>query len=65
MPVFLPGEFDGKRSLVGHSPQGCKESDTTEQLITHTNLGWDHLFSSHLGISYIHPTFCLPKEDME
>ena len=31
-PVFLPGEFHGQRSLVGYSPWGCKESDTTEQL---------------------------------
>ena len=30
-PVFLPGEFHGQRSLVGYSPWGCKESDTTEQ----------------------------------
>ena len=29
-PVFLPGESCGHRSLVGYSPQGCKESDTTE-----------------------------------
>ena len=29
-PVFLPGEFHGRRSLVGYSPRGCKESDTTE-----------------------------------
>ena len=29
-PVFLPGESHGQRSLVGYSPQGCKESDTTE-----------------------------------
>ena len=28
--VFLPGEFHGQRSLVGDSPWGCKESDTTE-----------------------------------
>ena len=34
-PVFLPREFQGQRSLVGYSPWGCKESDTTEQL-THT-----------------------------
>ena len=32
-PVFLPGESFGQRSMVGYSPQGCKESDTTEQLI--------------------------------
>ena len=31
-PVFLPGEFHGQRSLVGYSPWGCRESDTTEQL---------------------------------
>ena len=29
-PVFLPGEAHGQRSLVGYSPWGCKESDTTE-----------------------------------
>ena len=31
-PVFLPGESHGQRSLVGYSPPGCKESDTTERL---------------------------------
>ena len=31
-PVFLPGEFHGQRSLVGYSPWGGKELDTTEQL---------------------------------
>ena len=31
-PVFfLPGEFHGQRSLVGYSPWGCKELDTTER----------------------------------
>ena len=29
---LLPGKFHGQRSLVGYSPQGCKESDLTEQL---------------------------------
>ena len=33
LPAFLPGEFNGQRSLVGYSPQGHKESDTTDQLI--------------------------------
>ena len=28
-PVFLPGESNGQRSLMGYSPYGCKESDTT------------------------------------
>ena len=31
-PVFLPGESHGRRSLVGYSPRGHKESDTTEWL---------------------------------
>ena len=31
-PVFLPGESHGRRSLVGYSPRGHKESDTTERL---------------------------------
>ena len=29
-PVFLLGESHGERNLAGHSPQGRKESDTTE-----------------------------------
>ena len=32
IPVFLPGKFHGQRSLVGYSPWGLKESDTTELL---------------------------------
>ena len=31
-PVFLPGKFHGQRSLVGCSPKGLQESDTTERL---------------------------------
>ena len=31
-PVSWPRERYGQRSLVGHSPRGRKESDTTEQL---------------------------------
>ena len=30
IPLFLPGEFHGQRSLAGYSPWGRKESDTTE-----------------------------------
>ena len=31
-PVFFPGKSHGQRSLVGYSPWGRKESDTTERL---------------------------------
>ena len=34
-PVLLPGESHGGRSLVGYSPWGHKESDTTERLHFH------------------------------
>ena len=30
--MLLPGKSHGRRSLVGYSPWGCKESDMTEQL---------------------------------
>ena len=36
-PVFLPGESHGQKSLVGYSPWGRKESDTTEASETHTH----------------------------
>ena len=29
-PIFFHGESHGQRSLVGYSPLGCKELDTTE-----------------------------------
>ena len=35
-PVYLPGESHEQRSLVGYSPQGHKESDTTEQITHHS-----------------------------
>ena len=34
-PVLLPGKSHGRRSLVGYSPWGRNESDTTEQLRFH------------------------------
>ena len=39
-PVLLPGKFHGWRSLVGYSPWGRKESDTTERL-HFTALPWN------------------------
>ena len=34
IPVFLPGEFHGQRSLEGYSPWGRQESDATEATST-------------------------------
>ena len=38
-PVFLPGT--SQRSLVGYSPQGCRESDMTDLLSIHACRWWD------------------------
>ena len=37
-PVLLPGKSHGRRSLVGCSPWGRKESDMTKQLDFHFSL---------------------------
>ena len=37
-PALLPGKYHGRRNLVGCSPWGRKESDTTERLHLHFSL---------------------------
>ena len=47
IPVFLPGEYPGQRSLAGYSPWGRIESDTTEWLtLSLSSLFW-HQGQSH------------------
>ena len=52
-PVFLPGKFHGQRSLVGCSPWGRKELDTTEHTHKHTHSGfslpWNHFIWARIG----------------
>ena len=40
IPVLLPGKSHGRRSLVGCSPWGHEESDTTERLHFHFSLSF-------------------------
>ena len=40
-PVLLPGKFHGRRSLVGCSPWGRYESDTTERLHFYFSLSYN------------------------
>jgi len=40
-PVFLPGKSHGQRSLVGYSPWGHKELDTTEWFHFHFGYFWN------------------------
>ena len=50
-PVLLPGKSHGQRSLVGCSPWGRQESDTTERLHSHFSL-------SRIGEGNGHPLQC-------
>ena len=45
-PVLLPGKSHGRRSLVGYSPWGRKELDTTERVHFHFHT-WDVQFDHH------------------
>ena len=40
IPVFLPGEFQGQRSLASYNPWGRKETDMTELLHFHFQGDW-------------------------
>ena len=50
-PVFLPGEFNGQRTLAGCSPWGHKELDTTERLTL--SLLCTILSDSHVPIFFL------------
>ena len=51
-PVFLPGESQGRQSLVGCHLWGCTESDTTEATYH------QHQKQQYLSYSVDHFTFC-------
>ena len=51
-PVLLPGKSHGQRSVVGCSPRGRKESDTTSLLLSF--IGFQELFM------YINPSCVFP-----
>ena len=46
-PGFLPGKPHGQRSLVGYSPWGGKELDTTDQLHFHVQIAEREHSSTH------------------
>ena len=51
--MFLPGEFHGQRSVVGYSPWGHKESNTTEWLTVWCFWGLSFFFF-FWGLSLLH-----------
>ena len=74
-PVFSPGKFHGQRSLVGYSPRGHKESDTTEYecfsypLFLQTFLWLEAILRSMVPCAHMHildfSTLFLPKRAQE
>ena len=56
-PVLLPGKSHGRRSLVGCSPWGRYELDTTERLHFHFSL-------SHIGEGNGNPLQCSCLENL-
>ena len=56
-PALLPGKSHGQRSLVGYSPWGLDESDTTERLHFHFSL-------SCIGEGNGNPLQCSCLEDL-
>ena len=62
-PGLLPGESHGWRSLVGYSPWGRKESDTTEWLHLHV---WCRvpLYKGFCRQEYWSGLLCLPPRDL-
>ena len=55
-PVFLPEKSCGQRSLVGYSPWGRKESDTTGQLHFHF-LSWGTCSQTFLKLRWGHEAY--------
>ena len=57
--VFLPWKSHGQRSLVGYTPWGQKESDTTEWLHVHIHemvfLLKEHSHETRVGLKCHHP----------
>ena len=61
-PVLLPGKSHGWRSLVGYSPLGRKELDTTEQLHFHFFFQVAQWLRIHLPMQETRVQ-CLAQED--
>ena len=56
-PTLVPllGKSHGQRSLVGYSPWGCKDSDTTERLsdFTFCSITWSILSSRRYSSTFL------------
>ena len=57
-PVFLPGEFQGQRSLEGYGSWDCKEADMTELLTEGSGNAQNHL-GNHFGTIGLKLKICI------
>ena len=57
-PAFWPGESRGQRSLVGYSPWGCTESDTTDCTHIHAHTLTHKRSLSPFNLICTHTTCC-------
>ena len=68
-PVLLPGKSQGQSSLVGYSPWGCKELDTTEQLhftsLPESHCPWVSIVILFLPLDMGHPLGFAPEAALE
>ena len=51
-PVLLPRKSHGWRSVVGYSPWGCKELDTTERIHSLSSLGISNFLEEISSLSH-------------
>ena len=49
-PVFLPGKFHGQKNPASYSPQVHKDSDTTEQMSSHSHPTVTHILCKCLAL---------------
>ena len=62
IPIFLPGDFHGQRSLASYSSRGRKELDTTEQLTLSPFLSVQILYNTSAAAKSLQscPILCDP-----
>ena len=58
-PILLLGKSHGQRSLVGYSPWGCKESDTTERLHFTLECIYGYGYTVHCTVYIVYICLCI------
>ena len=59
-PVFLPAEFHGERNLMGYTPWGHKDLDTTKQQQWYVLRALQVLLCTLIKKEYVKAEYCHP-----